>query len=128
MMNNIMIWRLCIVILSVVLLGGICAAEDRVKLSEIQSSIVEGIDRQVVETFFQDHRIEYGFVPRASNDVRVPPFPWKHPDAVGFYVGTIRNVKTRWWMLASEHITIRVEIDPSDRVSQVIVRREYTGP
>ncbi len=125
---KMMIWRLCLVILGVGMLGSTCNAEGKVKLSEIQSAIVEGIDRQAVERFFDDHDIEYGFVRREKTEMRVPPFPWKHPNAVGFYVGTIRNVRTRWWMLASEHITIRAEIDPDGRVSQVVIKREYTAP
>ena len=123
-----MMRMLSLVALSGALLGSACDSEDEVKIKEIESSLAAGMGRQEVESFFDDHDIEYGFVSREQAEMRSPPFPWKDPDAVGFYAGTIRNVRTRWWMLASEHITVRVEIDPNDRVSQVIVKREYTAP
>lgn len=123
-----LIWRLCLIVLTVALLGSACDSEDEVKINEIESSIVEGIDRQAVENFFQEQGIDYAFVPRSQVDDEVPPFEWKSPDAIGIYAGLIRDTKTRWLMLASEHISIEVEIDSRDQVSQVVVKRAYTAP
>ncbi len=126
--SEAMMRMLCLMALSIALLGSSCESEDKVKMSEIEETIHEGIDRRSVEQFFQDHDIDYTFVPRAQADNEVPKFDWKNPEALGIYAGVVRDVRARWWMLASEHISIEVEIGPDDTVSQVVLQRAYTAP
>lgn len=119
---------LCLLALSVALLSSACEPEVKVRMSEIEAAIHEGIGRYSVEQFFQEHGINYAFVPREQADNEVPKFEWRNPEAIGIYAGVVRDVRTRWWMLASEHISIEVEIDPNDKVSQVVLKRAYTAP
>ena len=119
---------LCLLALGIALLGSECESEDKVKMSEIEAAIHEGIGRRSVEQFFQEHGIDYAFVTREQANNDVPKFEWRNPEAIGIYAGVVRDVRTRWWMLASEHIAIEVEIDSNDKVSQVVVKRAYTAP
>lgn len=120
---------LCRLLLVVIALAA-CATKAGVEMTirEIKQSLQEGMSRAEVEEFYESRRIPYVFTTREQDKWSIPKFPWKAQDAVGYYGGIIRNVRTVWWALASEHITIDVEIDSNNRVSQVLVRKDYTAP
>ncbi len=110
------------------LLAGTCKAGDEMTFETVKKSLYEGMSKCAVEKFFESHDIEYVFRTRQEDRFTVPKFPWKAKDAVGYYGAVIRDVRTVWWALASEHITIDVEINSEGKVSQVRVKRAYTGP
>lgn len=97
-------------------------------IEDIQNSLVVGMSRNQVESFFDDIGIQYSFTTREEDQAFEPKFSWKSEDAIGYYSAVIRNVGTAWWMLSSEHIQIQVEIDAQDKVSQVLVKKAFTGP
>ncbi len=86
------------------------------------------MDRRQVEQFFEEHDIQYGFITREQPEEMVPRFQWKSEDAVGRYKGFIRDVRRRWWFFARDHVSIEVEVDSTDRVTQVVVKPAYTAP
>lgn len=116
------------VLILVALLTCACKGSDEMTVETIKQSLHERMSTCAVENFFESHQIEYVFRTREEDRFSVPKFPWKAKDAVGYYGAVIRDVKTVWWALASEHITIDVEIDSEGKVSQVRVRKGYTGP
>jgi hypothetical protein len=105
-----------------------CEAGGDMDAQEIEQALAEGIDRQQVERFFQEHDIQYGFVTREESEAMIPRYQWKSSDAVGRYRGLIRDAKTKWWKLAREHISIDVEVDSSGKVTRVGVEPAYTAP
>ena len=105
-----------------------CKADENMTIEDIQNSLAVGMSRNQVESFFDENGIEYTFVSREDDKGRVPEFSWKAENAVGYYGALIRDVGTAWLMLSSEHIEIRAEIDAQDKVSQVVVKKAYTGP
>lgn len=119
---------LCLLV--VVIASAACATKAGVemRIREIRHSLQEGMTRAEVEEFYESCRIPYSFRTREDDRWTIPKFPWKAQDAVGYYGGIIRDVRTIYWALASEHITIDVEIDSKDRVSQVLVGKSYTAP
>ena len=97
-------------------------------VKEVKSHLRDGMDRRQVEQFFEDHDIEYGFITLEQSEEMVPRFQWKSNDAVGRYKGFIRDVRSRWWFFAREHISIEVEVDSAGRVTQVVVEPAFTAP
>ena len=100
---------------------------DKMKIDEVRKALREGMDKQAVVAFFMQHGIPYGFGSREEVDMGVPQWQWKSPDAVGVVGGHIPNVRRRWLSPVSEGISIRVEIDSMNKVTQVVVEPTYTG-
>ena len=95
---------------------------------DVHKALKEGMTAEEVVSFFEENGIGYVFNSREQAERNVPRFPWKDPDAVGYYGGVIRDVKTHWLHLASEHIVIKAEVNSQGIVTQVIVERGFTAP
>ena len=105
-----------------------CSGAETMKHEDIHKALKEGMTTKDVISFFEENDIGYVFNSREQAERNVPRFPWKDPDAVGYYGGIIRDVKTHWLHLASEHIVIKVEVDSQGIVTQVRVEKAYTAP
>jgi len=106
-----------------------CEENGEMKIKELRESLVLGMDRTEIEDFLMKNKIEHSFISREelSDFEGHPLFKWHSPDAVGRYQGIIRNVGFWWMALATENISIEVEIDSHDKVSHVLAESIYTG-
>ncbi len=105
-----------------------CKVNGNMMIEDIQNSLTVGMSRKQVESYFDDKGIQYSFTTREDDQAFEPKFSWKSEDAIGYYGALIRDVGTAWLILSSEHIEIRAEIDSKGKVSQVLVKKVYTGP
>ncbi len=90
--------------------------------NSIANSLYEGMSSKEVEAVFESHGVDYTFISREDAEKYVRPrFSWRVESATGFYGAVIRDVRFRWRVLASEHASIRVEIDAEDKASQIVI-------
>ena len=105
-----------------------CSATGVMTHEDVHKALKQGMTTKDVISFFEENGIGYSFTSREEDKAYVPQFPWKDPDAIGYYGGIIPDVKTHWLHLASEHIAIQAEVNSQGIVTQVIVERAFTAP
>jgi len=105
-----------------------CANEIDMKIESLKNDIVVGMDWEDVARYLSANSVEYDFSSREQVDKYArPQFQWKSEDAVGIYAALIRDFDAKS-PVVSEHIAVKIEIDSRNKVTQVIVKKGYTGP
>ncbi len=97
---------------------------------EIESRIVPGSSRSDSEAYLESLTPVVWYDSRAEIEEldQIPDYEWRSTEAVGVLGARIRDVRTRYYMLASEHIEVRVEIDENDKVMSCHTFSSFTGP
>jgi hypothetical protein len=107
-----------------------CVRHKPITNDDLRSFASVGTPRVDVERALQTNGAQFLYRTKSEieSEMRVPEIVWESPDSVGIYLGHIKDVRTLYYMLASEHISFEIEVGPAGLVTASRVFNSYTAP
>jgi hypothetical protein len=109
---------------------GACVRHKPITNVDVRAFAKPGTSRSDLERELRAAEASYLCKPKEQLDAepRSPKLEWQSPKSVAMCVGNIHDVRTLYYMLASEHIAFEIELGPEDIVTASRVYNAYTGP
>jgi hypothetical protein len=109
---------------------GACVRHKAITNDDVRAFAKPGTSRFDLERELRAAGASYLCKPKEQLDAepRAPELEWQSPRSIAMCVGYIHDVRTLYYMLASEHIAFEVEVGPEDTVTAARVYNAYTGP